>query len=132
MRISIKDFLDVVTYNRLFHYVDLPEHIGKEINIDIQCDMKTREFPPCYVEVLNNGQCRVWYPYTSWSMELERRKDENYIVELLKKKSTEARSSIRNLDKLNQELILAVTSGDKTKMADILAEIEKESLKNDK
>lgn len=69
MTIDIKDFLNILTYNSLFEYVDLPPYIAAHI---LQDDPSHNT---CFCETTNIENVRVWYPVESWIKELRRRKE---------------------------------------------------------
>lgn len=68
---SLKQFLDFITYNGLFHYVTIPISLAAAINDD----KDSKEL--CHVEPINELVSVVWYPQKAWIDECKRREEVN-------------------------------------------------------
>jgi hypothetical protein len=79
MNLKIKDFMDIVTYDGLFEWVDLPSYIAA------QCIIDDPEHKEVFCEPVSALTVRCYYPIESWIKELKRRKDiETTLTESLK------------------------------------------------
>lgn len=69
MKLNIKDFFDIVTYDGLFEWVDLPAYVAA------QCLIDDPEHKQVFCEPVSTLTVRCYYPIESWIKELKRRKD---------------------------------------------------------
>lgn len=108
MNLKIKDFMDIVTYNGLFEWVDLPSFIAAECLID---DPEHREV---FCEPVSPILVRCYYPIESWIKELKRRKEIETIItesQMLPHKSTDKWNDILNKNELQKLIISATLAG---------------------
>lgn len=103
MNIPLTEFLDIVSYNKLFNYVYLPSKTGAEILLEDP----THEI--CFVESINFELCCVWYPISSWIDEIKRRKEmEKSLLDFSRKPKLIKDDKVE----LNKLLIKAAMRGD--------------------
>ena len=109
MNIQLTDLLDLLTYNKLFNYVDLPSPIAASIVLD------DPEHKICFVEPYCIEASTVWYPITSWYDECKRRKQQDDI-------SAEHHKTYKSPEPkdFNAALLAAALSGDKKAILKLL------------
>ncbi len=120
LEIELNILLDLLTYNKLFNYVDLPTMVASAIAL---CDI---EKEVCYCEPTVNVEItRVWYPIQSWIDECKRRSD-------IERTLTEARKNHMCVDfpglkqpNLQQQLVQAAVKGDMVEVKRIQELIER-------
>lgn len=68
VKFDLVQFLELITYNQLFNYVDVPSNIGAIIAL------ADPDKTICYCEPINVDLTTIWYPISSWIAECKRRK----------------------------------------------------------
>lgn len=108
MDIKLIDFMELLTYNKLFEYVDIPSHIAAQILIDDPIH------DCCFCEPINSQQVRIFYPIESWIKELKRRKEIETIItdsQMRPHKPTDKWNDVMNKNELQKLIISATLAG---------------------
>lgn len=118
MTISLINFLEYATHNRLFPYVYIPNTIAAELLLDDPTHEK------CFVECMNHEVSCVYYPVTEWIAERKRRAEvsKQHLDFNLVKSNTEIK---RDRKELTQLMMKAAASGNLDEMQRIAKEMEK-------
>lgn len=122
LQIELSVFLDLLTYNKLFNYVDLPTMVAAAVAL---CD---EEKQVCYCEPQPHPDItRVWYPVENWIVECKRRSE-------IERTLTEARKQGMCIDypglqkpNFQQQLVAAAIKGDMNEVKRIQELIDKQA-----
>lgn len=121
LEIELPVLLDLLTYNKLFNYVDLPTMVAAAIAL---CD-EQKEI--CYTEPSPHPEItRVWYPIDEWIKECKRRSDIEKTLENARKQGQCIDfPGLKNpQEDLQQQLVRAAVKGDFNEVARIQKLIE--------
>ena len=112
MNLSLTQFLEFATYNRLLNYV----HVSNEIAAEIVKEDSEHKY--CFVEAHNHETSCVWYPIESWIEECRRRK------ELNRKVSITIAPEVKTVKQLQNELMQAAMKGDRELIKQLAEKLE--------
>lgn len=102
MNLKIKDFFEIVTYDGLFEWVDLPSYIAA------QCIIDDPEHKEVFCEPVSALTVRCYYPIESWIKELKRRKEIEQI-DILQKQMKVIKFVSKPLEQDLKKLIISAT-----------------------
>jgi len=119
---DIEELLNILTYNKLFEYVDLPVSMASSFKATDTNNVY------CHVEESQHDIWRIWYPVIGWINEQKRRSN-------LEKTLQSHRDSVKSIivdsavqvprEILQQRVYEAITKGDLETVTKLMNELNK-------